>query len=129
MFIHSLNLVSIFMIITLNSLSGRLLISSSFSPFSEVLSCSFVSLYFMCYFGWSCFLILENWPYGGGSLCGPAAHSPLIQNSMCYECTLLKWQGQTGCADRQHQQLNWPVRLASSLLSSEAYLVHWLWAS
>ena len=69
------------MTITLNSLSGRLLIPSSLSPFSEVLSYSLFSLYFMCYVGWSRFLTLETWPYGGGGL-GAQQHS-LLSSTLC----------------------------------------------
>lgn len=109
-FIHSsLSLLSILMVITLNSWWNILLISTVFSSFSEVYHFLSFRTYFvphfsksvfisMCLVGWLHFPVLEKWPYVDIQW-GPITYSPLVTRaifldaSMWIEGTLLLWPG------------------------------------
>ena len=82
---HFLNSLNIFMIITLNSLLDRFLISTSLSSSSGSLSYVFIWNTFLCHLGlpnllflFLCISTLEKWPHAGDSLCIPAAQTPLV---------------------------------------------------
>ena len=93
--IYSSSELRIFMIITLNSLSGRLLISILLVLFLEFYLIPSSGIYFsaasFCLLHWCysylvdliLFLILVRWSYVGGILCGSALHCPLGTKSVC----------------------------------------------
>ena len=102
MFIYSSPELRIFMIITLNSLSGRLPISILFVPLLEFYLIPSSGIYFSvasfcllhCFYFYLVslilFLILERWPYVGDILWGLALHCPLATKSIC-PSRVLNW--------------------------------------
>ena len=104
------SLLNIFMIITFKPLSGRLFIFTSFSFFlwfylvplfgtysSLPSSCLTFCVYFYV-LGRLCLPMFEMWPYLGGFLWGPAAHSPLVTRALCSLCSM--WQHVAFCCGR-----------------------------
>ena len=91
------------MSITLNSLSGKLLIYILFSSFPEVLSCSFiwkvsfVSPFFLTLFVsmYSVYqphlLLLKGWPYVEGVLWDPVTQSPKVMSQVLQGYSYVDW--------------------------------------